>query len=218
MLPLGLILGAAALLTSGSILNKSDDFHMSNRSQSSYSVREACSFLRCSEQTIKRKIKSGEIEATLVNGKYQISADELRRLIDESPKVKEKILDESRDAEMNSSRRPLWYNPFSWSEDSVDLPLKDTDLLNGLIKDPSTVKPLIVDCKLQLSIFELETQKVQLQKRHAEKSENQDKVDECETKILDLEIQKARCKRLINFLQCSLDQSLTPIEVKSSEK
>jgi len=55
-----------------------------------YTTREARSFLKVSESTIKRLLKKGIIRANKVGGQYRILGRELLRLV--SPKVEEKAV------------------------------------------------------------------------------------------------------------------------------
>lgn len=54
-----------------------------------YTTREARSFLKVSESTIKRLLKRGIIKAYKVGGQYRIWGDELLRLV--SPEVESKV-------------------------------------------------------------------------------------------------------------------------------
>jgi excisionase family DNA binding protein len=54
-----------------------------------YTTKEAQSFLKISESTIKRLLKKGIIKAYKVGGTYRIWGDEILRLV--SPKTERKV-------------------------------------------------------------------------------------------------------------------------------
>jgi len=54
-----------------------------------YTPKEARSFLKISESTMKRMLKSGIIRAYKVSGQYRIWGDEILRLV--SPKLESRI-------------------------------------------------------------------------------------------------------------------------------
>lgn len=62
---------------------------MKIKSDEIYTTREARSFLKVSESTIKRLLKRGIIKAYKVGGQYRIWGDELLRLV--SPEVESKV-------------------------------------------------------------------------------------------------------------------------------
>lgn len=52
-------------------------------------LQEAADRLRCSERTVRRYIKDGDLPAALIGGKYLISPDDLAALVKNPPLPKE---------------------------------------------------------------------------------------------------------------------------------
>ena len=145
MLPF--VLGALGMVTGAAL----EAANAAEKEPEQYTVKQVADRLNVSELTIKRRIKKGELKADIVDGKYIISRDELRRFMDTFPAFsqKENLLQE----------KTLAYD----SKELVHEAIKT--LKDKIEENPEICQDFIKRCELSKQEIDIKLQIIDLDKK-----------------------------------------------------
>lgn len=170
-------LGMAAIAI-GSIMSKASltNGDKSSSDKEECTVAEAAKLLGLSEYTVKKKIREKELVGRIVGKKYMVSTESIQAYSKKAGK----------------------------SGQILGAPASGEPTADDAMKNPNLLQKSIESAELQQEIISLEIEKLEISKKIAERSKDEDLVDRLKQQIINKKIQKLELSKQIKVFETQI--------------